>query len=166
MIDLLGPLGHGFEIEPKSRNLLLVAGGIGIAPLVALAEKGIANGLGITLLLGAPTQAQLYPPHLLPLEVKLVVATEDGSAGRRGVVTDLLVDIVADADQIFACGPLSMYETMASQGMLVGKSVQVSMEVRMGCGFGGCYGCAIETNSGMRLVCQDGPVFDLKDIIW
>jgi len=166
MIDLLGPLGSGFEIGAKSRNLLLVAGGIGIAPLVALAEKGIANGLGITLLLGAPTQAQLYPPRLLPPEVKLVVATEDGSAGRRGVVTDLLVDIAADADQIFACGPLSMYEAMAGLEWLKGKSVQVSMEVRMGCGFGGCYGCAIETNSGMRLVCQDGPVFDLKDIIW
>ena len=163
-IDLLGPLGHGFEVH--SHKLLLVAGGMGIAPLVALAEKGIANGLGIALLLGAPTQAHLCPPYLLPPEVKLVVATEDGSAGRRGVVTDLLVDVAADADQIFACGPLSMYEAMAGLEWLKGKSVQVSMEVRMGCGFGGCYGCAIETNVGMRLVCQDGPVFNLKDIIW
>jgi len=166
MIDLLGPMGHGFEIGAKTRNLLLVAGGIGIAPLVALAENGIANGLGVTLLLGAPTQAQLYPTRLLPPEAKLVVATEDGSAGRRGVVTDLLVDIAADADQIFACGPLSMYEAMAGLEWLNGKSVQVSMEVRMGCGFGGCYGCALETRAGIRLVCQDGPVFDLKDIIW
>ncbi len=166
VIDLLGPLGHGFEIGPKSRNLLLVAGGIGIAPLVALAEKGIADGFGITLLLGAPTQAQFYPPHLLPPEVKLMVATEDGSAGKGGVVTDLLADIAAEADQIFACGPLSMYEAMASQGMLEGKWVQVSMEVRMGCGRGGCYGCALETRAGMRLVCQDGPVFELKEILW
>lgn len=166
MIDLLGPLGHGFEIGPKSRNLLLIAGGIGIAPLVALAEKGIAKGFGITLLLGAPTQSQLYPAPLLPPEVKLVVATEDGSAGRRGVVTDLLVDTAAEADQIFACGPISMYRTMASEKILKGKSVQVSMEVRMGCGRGGCYGCALETRAGMRLVCQDGPVFDLKEIIW
>jgi dihydroorotate dehydrogenase electron transfer subunit len=164
MIDLLGPLGHGFEIH--SHRLLLVAGGMGIAPLAFLAEKSTADGRDVTVISGAPTQAQLYPPHLLPPEVKLVVATEDGSAGRGGVVTDLLFDTAADADQIFACGPLSMYEAMAGLEWLKGKSVQVSMEVRMGCGFGGCYGCAIETNSGMRLVCQDGPVFDLKDIIW
>ena len=166
MIDLLGPLGHGFEIGPESRNLLLVAGGMGIAPLVALAEKGIPNRFGITLLLGAPTQAQLYPPHLLPPEAKLVVATEDGSAGRKGVVTDLLVDVAAEADQIFACGPISMYRSLVSEETVKGKSVQVSMEVRMGCGRGGCYGCALETRVGMKLVCQDGPVFELKDIVW
>lgn len=163
MLDLLGPLGHGFEIS--SRSLLLLAGGIGIAPLVALAEKGIADGAQITLVLGAPKKAQLYPPHLLPAEAKLVVATEDGSVGRKGMVTDLLADLAPEADQIFACGPASMYRAIAA--LIKGeKSVQVSMEVRMGCGFGGCYGCAIETKKGVKLVCQDGPVFDLKDIIW
>ena len=164
MLDLLGPLGHGFEVH--SHKLLLVAGGIGIAPLVALAEKGIADGAQISLVLGAPKKAQLYPPHLLPAEAKLVVATEDGSVGRKGMVTDLLAELAPEADQIFACGPVSMYRSMASRGILDGKSVQVSMEVRMGCGFGGCYGCAIETKKGVKLVCQDGPVFDLKDIIW
>ncbi|MBE0415931.1 MAG: dihydroorotate dehydrogenase electron transfer subunit [Dehalococcoidia bacterium] len=163
VIDLLGPLGRSFEIN--SRNLLLVAGGIGIAPLVALAEKGIAEGADVTLLLGAPTQAQLYPAHLLPPQVKLWVATEDGSAGKKGLVTDLLPGYADWADQIFACGPISMYEAMAA--LIKGeKSVQVSMEARMGCGFGGCYGCAIETRSGVTLVCKDGPVFELGDIIW
>ena len=163
MLDLLGPLGHGFEIS--SRALLLLAGGIGIAPLVALAEKGIADGAQVTLVLGAPKKAQLYPPHLLPAEAKLVVATEDGSVGRKGMVTDLLAELAPEADQIFACGPVSMYRAIAA--LIKGeKSVQVSMEVRMGCGFGGCYGCGIETKKGVKLVCQDGPVFDLKDIIW
>lgn len=169
MIDLLGPLGQGFEIGPQSRNLLLVAGGIGIAPLVALAERGMANGCRVALLLGAPAQAQLYPGHLLPSGVKLLVATEDGSAGRRGPVTDLLADLVPEADQVFACGPTSMYKSLWSlrrRKWAKKKSVQVSMEVRMGCGFGGCYGCAIETKRGLKLVCQDGPVFDLNDVIW
>lgn len=163
IIDLLGPLGNGFEI--KSRDLLLVAGGIGIAPLVALAERGLAEGSQVTLLLGVPTKAQLYPSHLLPAEVKPFSSTEDGSAGRKGLVTDLLADFAAEAGQIFACGPLSMYNVMASQDALQGKSVQVSMEVRMGCGFGACYGCALETKRGLRLVCKDGPIFELGELL-
>lgn len=165
MIDLLGPLGHGFEIRAK--NLLLVAGGIGIAPLVALADRGLEVGAQVALLLGAPAAEQVYPSHLLPPQVKLRVATEDGSIGKRGPVTELLSDFDGGADQIFACGPVPMYEAMAAMaGKLGQKSVQVSMEARMGCGFGGCYGCAIETRSGLRLVCQDGPIFELNDVIW
>jgi len=163
IIDLLGPLGNGFEI--KSRDLLLVAGGIGIAPLVALAERGLAEGSQVTLLLGVPTKAQLYPSHLLPAEVKPFSSTEDGSAGRKGLVTDLLADFAAEAGQIFACGPLSMYNVMARQDALQGKSVQVSMEVRMGCGFGACYGCALETKRGLKLVCKDGPIFELGELL-
>ena len=163
IIDILGPLGNGFEI--KSRDLLLVAGGIGIAPLVALAERGLAEGSQVTLLLGAPTKTQLYPSHLLPVEVKPFSSTEDGSAGRKGLVTDLLADFAAEAGQIFACGPISMYNVMARQGALQGKSVQVSMEVRMGCGFGACYGCALETKRGLRLVCKDGPIFELGELL-
>jgi dihydroorotate dehydrogenase electron transfer subunit len=165
-IDLLGPLGHGFALSAESRDLLLVAGGIGIAPLVALAERGIAQGAQVTLLLGAPTQVQLYPSHLLPPEIKIVVATEDGSVGNRGMVTELLAGPADGADQIFACGPISMYKAMASHDLLRGRSVQVSMEARMGCGFGGCYGCALETKSGLRLVCKDGPVFELSELLW
>jgi len=166
MLDLLGPLGHGFEIS--SRALLLLAGGIGISPLTFLAEKGLADNRSVALILGAPTASQLYPSHLLLPEVKLVVATEDGSAGRRGMVTDLLAELAPEADQIFACGPLAMYKAIAPiiKGEKGEKSVQVSMEVRMGCGFGACYGCAIETKAGMRFVCRDGPVFELKDVIW
>lgn len=163
-IDLLGPLGHGFRVQ--SRHLLLVAGGIGIAPLVALAENELAKGAHVTLILGAPTQDQLYPAHLLPLEIDLLVATEDGSAGQKGMATDLLANFTGKADQVFACGPVAMYEVMSSQASIKGKSVQVSMEARMGCGFGVCLGCAIETRQGMKLVCQDGPVFELEDIIW
>ena len=77
-----------------------------------------------------------------------------------------MANFTGKADQVFACGPVAMYEVMSSQTSIKGKSVQVSMEARMGCGFGVCLGCAIETRQGMKLVCQDGPVFELEDIIW
>ena len=165
-LDLLGPLGNGFSIHPGSHNLLLVAGGIGIAPLVFLAQQALSQGQAVTLLLGASTAPQLYPEHLLPPEVKLVTATEDGTAGKKGMITDLLPDFTGWADQIFACGPISMYQTMTKQNFVTTKPVQVSLEVRMGCGLGVCYGCTVKTKSGLKQVCQDGPIFDLDDILW
>ena len=144
-IDLLGPLGNSFSIHPASHNLLLVAGGIGIAPLCFLAQKALNQGCSVRLLLGASTASQLYPKHLLPAEAELIIATEDGTAGRKGMVTDHLPDFAGWADQIFACGPTSMYHDMAtrSQQLLKGKPVQISLEVRMGCGRGVCYGCTV-----------------------
>jgi len=163
VIDLLGPLGNGFKVH--SRKLLLVAGGMGIAPLVYLAQRGAEAGAQLALLLGAPIADGVYPSHLLPPQVKLQVATEDGSLGSRGTVIELLSDFDYRASQIFACGPIAMYEAMAA--LIKGqKSVQVSMEARMGCGFGGCYGCTIRTKKGPKLVCRDGPVFQLKEIFW
>ena len=164
-LDLLGALGNGYSISPSSHNLLLVGGGIGIAPLVFLAQQALNRGCSVTLLLGAPTANQLYPQYLLP-EVKLITTTEDGTAGKRGLITDLLPDFTGGADQIFACGPGSMYQTMAGQKLLKTKPVQVSLEVRMGCGLGVCYGCTVKTKSGLKQVCKDGPIFDLDDILW
>ena len=165
-LDLLGPLGNGYSIHPSSHNLLLVAGGIGIAPLVFLAQQALSQGCSVTLLLGAQTATQLYPKNLLPQNVKLITATEDGTAGKRGLITDLLPDFIGWADQVFVCGPTSMYQTMADQRhLLKTKSVQVSLEVRMGCGLGVCYGCTVKTKSGLKQVCKDGPIFDLGDIL-
>lgn len=165
IIDLFGPLGNSFTPSTEARDLLLVAGGMGIAPLVFLAERGLEAGAGVTLLLGAQTAEQVYPKHSLPPGIKLQVATEDGSIGNRGTVIELLSDFDYGSRQIFACGPVAMYQTLAN--LIKGqKSIQISMETRMGCGFGGCYGCAIETRSGLRLVCKDGPIFELNDIVW
>jgi dihydroorotate dehydrogenase electron transfer subunit len=165
-LDLLGPLGNGFSIHPGSHNLLLVAGGIGIAPLVFLAQQASSQGQAVELLLGASTAPQLYPEHLLPPKVKLVTATEDGTAGKKGMITDLLPDFIGGADQIFACGPLPMYQTMARMLELRNKPVQVSLEMRMGCGLGVCYGCTVQTKNGLKQVCKDGPVFNLDAILW
>ncbi len=162
-LDLLGPLGNGFSISPNSKNLLLVAGGIGIAPLRFLAEEAAKQGKEVTLLYGTASAAQLYP-HLP--EVKLVIATEDGSKGEKGMITDLLPDFIKEADQTFACGPLAMYKTMAKMSKLKNKPIQISLEVRMGCGLGVCYGCTVKTRKGLKQVCQDGPVFELNDVSW
>ncbi|MFH1662652.1 MAG: dihydroorotate dehydrogenase electron transfer subunit [Chloroflexota bacterium] len=173
-IDILGPLGNGFSILPASRNLLLVGGGIGIAPLPFLAQRAISVGCKVTLLQGASGEwrseneenpSQLYPKNFLPAEMKFRTITTD-KLGLNDMVTDLLPEYINRADQIFACGPSPMYRTMAKMPELKGKSVQVSLEVRMGCGFGLCYGCTIKTKTGLKQICKDGPVFELEEILW
>ncbi len=166
IVDIFGPLGNGYTIYPDSKNLLLVAGGIGIAPLCFLTQEAERQKQPVRLLLGAPTRNQLYPKHLLPSGIKLVTATEDGTAGNRGMITDLLPDSILEADQVFACGPVSMYQTIAnlSQHYPKLKSAQISLEIMMGCGVGVCYGCTIKTKNGLKQVCKDGPVFDLSDL--
>jgi len=164
-LDLLGPLGNGYVIHSSARNLLLLAGGIGIAPLCFLSQKTVNQGHSVKLLLGASTASQLYPGHLLPPETELVTTTEDGTAGKKGMITDFLPDFIDWADQVFACGPTRMYRTMAFQNLKT-KPVQISLEVRMGCGLGTCYGCTLKTKSGLKQVCTDGPVFDLDDVLW
>jgi len=165
-IELLGPMGNGFYIKPASKKLLLMAGGIGIAPLYFLAQKAVSRGYSVTLLLGARTESQLYPKNLLPAGIKLVTATEDGTAGETGRVSELLPEFIGWADQIFACGPLPMYKTMVRMPELKIKSVQISLEMRMACGLGVCYGCTVKTKNGLQQVCKDGPVFELGEICW
>ena len=165
-IDLLGPLGNGFFIHPKAHNLLLIAGGMGIAPLYFLAQEAANQGHSVTLLLGAQTEAQLCPGCLLPAVSSCITATEDGSAGRKGMITECLPEFISQADQIFACGPTPMYRTLTNEPLLKGRQVQISLEVRMACGLGVCYGCSVKTKNGLRQVCQDGPVFQLDEIVW
>lgn len=164
VIDIFGPLGRGFTVHPDSTKLLLVAGGVGIAPLVYLAERALADGCSVRLVLGAETASQIYPRNLVPQDAEPFIATADGSMGEKGLVTDLLPRFIDWADQIFACGPIPMYRTMAA--MELAKPVQVLLEQMMGCGFGACFGCRIETRQGMKFVCKDGPVFELREVIW
>jgi dihydroorotate dehydrogenase electron transfer subunit len=179
-IDILGSLGKGFSIESGARNLLLVAGGIGIAPLVFLMHHASSQHQ-ITLIHGASTAVQLYPFSSagkkrsklppLPKRVQFVPVTEDGSMGKKGMTTDILPDFLDWADQVYACGPADMYKAMAKMSLRAKQSnlklrkCQVSLEVRMGCGFGACYSCTINTKKGLKQVCRDGPVFELDDII-
>ncbi len=168
-ISIFGPLGNSFTIAPASRHLLLVAGGVGIAPLGFLAERALAEGRAVTALVGARTSGQLYPELLLPSGAEVVLATEDGTAGEKGLVTGLLPAYADKAGQVFACGPADMYRDMYTRRQelgLTGNQVQVSLEMGMACGRGVCYGCTIRTVHGPRQVCQHGPVFSLDDVLW
>jgi dihydroorotate dehydrogenase electron transfer subunit len=177
IIEMLGPLGNGFSINPGSQNLLLIAGGIGIAPLFFLAMQARERGYSVRLLRGASgefktsgekNKPQHYPEELFPQGIELETITSS-PYGKTGMVLELLSPKVVDwADQIFACGPTPMYRAMAAQKqqLLAAKSVQVSLEMRMGCGLGTCYGCTLRTKHGLKQVCKDGPVFELDDIFW
>jgi dihydroorotate dehydrogenase electron transfer subunit len=166
MLDLLGPLGNGFLIQPASKKLLLAAGGMGVAPLAFLAQKALEKGKLVKLLLGARDKSCLYPQELLPDGIETVVTTDDGSQGIKGKVTDILPEHVDWADQIYACGPLAMYQSIARQTKKWRDKnpIQVSLEVRIGCGIGACFSCGIKTKKGMKQVCRDGPVFRLDEV--
>lgn len=163
---LWGPLGRGFSVRPGAQNLLLVAGGMGVAPLVWLADESVAKGKNVTFVIGARDASMLPPSSLLPPQVELMVATDDGSAGRKGTASEVFEECLPWADQVFACGPHAMYESMASvvRRLRDRTPVQVLLETPMACGMGLCYGCAVETRRGVRQVCHDGPRFDLRDI--
>lgn len=167
-VDILGPAGNGFSIEPGSRRLLLAAGGIGIAPLCFLAQEALKKDLSVRILAGARTARQLCPPQLIPSGCEIMTVTEDGTAGEKGLVTGLLEKNADWAEQVFICGPAPMFKAIASQFQpsLKRIPVQVSLEVRMGCGTGICYACSIKTTGGMKQVCRDGPVFDMEEVVW
>jgi dihydroorotate dehydrogenase electron transfer subunit len=194
-IDLLGPLGRPFEVDPRSRHLLLVAGGLGMAGVRFLADEAIRDGRQVTLLFGAASARDVYPSSLLPDEVEYVIATDDGSVGRRGFVTELVPEYEAWADQAFACGPAGMLATLARlatgrrERLGVAKLgrkrgagrqdplgspaarrksfLQVSMEQNMGCAVGACLGCVVMGVGGTpQRVCREGPVFAAEEINW
>jgi dihydroorotate dehydrogenase electron transfer subunit len=194
-VDMLGPLGRPFEMDPRTRHVLLIAGGLGIAGVRSLADEAIRDGRQVTLLFGGATARDVYPSSLLPDEVEYVVATDDGSVGHHGFVTELLADYEAWADQAFACGPLPMLRAVAGLaatrrrrlGVAAlgrkrggGKSVpagsaqarrkaglQVSMEQNMGCAVGACLGCVVmDTKGAPQRVCREGPVFASDELEW
>lgn len=121
----------------------------------------------MTLILGGRSEAQIYPPQLLPPAVEVVVTTEDGSLGERGRVTAPFERLLPWCDQAFACGPDPMFEALyrVARDSGLRKPVQGLLEARMACGFGICYSCAVfPRRGGVKLVCSDGPMFDLRDL--
>jgi len=151
-----GPLGHGFQLE--GRRLLLVAGGCGAAPLAFLAREAVAEGCEVTVALGAATREQfVLVDRVSDLGVRLLVVTEDGSAGEQGTVTDLTRELLAEgwADALYGCGPEGMLVALEELGRRHRIATQLSWEAYMRCGVGLCGSC----ERGGRLVCWDGPVF-------
>jgi len=178
-IEILGPLGNRFELRPGMKTAVLMAGGIGIAPLVFLAENLRANappeGLKMILYIGARDSASLLAiDRMKNFGAEVRVSTDDGSAGYRGPVTDLfrkdLASFDASKTEVFVCGHNPMLKRVSEMIEHQPFPCQVLMEERMACGMGACLGCTIEvrTPSGVeyRQVCADGPVFDLRSIVW
>lgn len=170
VIDVLGPLGNSFAVHPTATNLLMVAGGVGAAPVFMLAEAAIRQGKSVTYLLGAMNADGLLETTEMPGEIEYVVATDDGSCGHHGFVTDLVPEYLQWADQVFACGPEPMFRSLRAQVLKhrIGRrpDVQVSIERTMACGLGACLGCVVETKSGMVPSCTEGPVYDMDRLVW
>jgi dihydroorotate dehydrogenase electron transfer subunit len=166
VVDVLGPLGRPFSIQRQTARLLLVGGGVGIVPLVALAEEALQRNVAVTLLAGFRTGAKAFPANLLAPEVEYVVTTDDGSYGRKGFVTGLVSEYASWADQVGACGPVPMLRALAQLHLGSRLSIEIAMEEHMGCAMGVCLGCVVPTRRGYQRVCRDGPVFNLADMVW
>ncbi|MDB4349629.1 dihydroorotate dehydrogenase electron transfer subunit [Omnitrophica bacterium] len=175
-LDVIGPLGNGFSTDYRLQTSdfrLLVGGGIAIAPLLALAEtlskEARSNSIAI---IGAGTKSHILCVNdFKRLGLKVEVATEDGSKGRKGLATDLLKKRLQTSDfrlktLVYACGPKAMLKEVSRIAQKRGIPCEVSLEEKMGCGTGTCLGCAIKTVVGFKLVCKDGPVFNAGDILW
>jgi dihydroorotate dehydrogenase electron transfer subunit len=164
-IDILGPLGKGFRI--KDTKALLVSGGHGIAPLYGLAEELSKKGIEIEFIAGVKNAEHLTCVEKLEnLGIKVHIATEDGSAGTKGYVTDLLKSRIFKEVTIYSCGPKPMLKAVALLAAKANVEAQVSVDEYMACGIGACKGCAILTTEGYKLVCKDGPVFDSQIVEW
>jgi dihydroorotate dehydrogenase electron transfer subunit len=183
-LDLLGPLGNGFKIPDKIKAAFIVAGGMGIAPLRGLIYHLVESQIGeIYVFMGARSSPELlFQDTFREMKVSLQVSTEDGSAGHKGLVTEIFSQFLESYqleeknDKIcFACGPLPMLEALACITSRYQFPCQVSLESRMACGIGACLGCVIklrnQDHSGKDTerygrVCLEGPVFDIQEIEW
>jgi dihydroorotate dehydrogenase electron transfer subunit len=177
-VDLIGPLGQGFEVPTAARRLLLVADAAYLPVLLPLARqkpsetrfsgKNLASS-SVALLLSAPTAAELYPIQLLPTALEVHAVTTDGSAGHGGSALDLFPDLVRWADCVCIAGEPETYPALANiiREVRVGPGphfAQALVVPPMACGVGACQGCAVPVAHGTRLACTDGPVFDLLEL--
>ena len=191
-LDIIGPLGNGFILNAirYPLNAILIAGGMGIAPLVALAERlaysveriAYSKNKKIYVLIGAKTKSRiLCEQDFKKLGVKVLIATEDGSKGHKGLATDLVKDLLSTKRYplnatLYACGPNAMLKEVANIARLKKIPCQVSLEEYMACGVGVCLGCPVKVRAKgqgssvkgyeYKMVCKDGPVFNSEEIMW
>lgn len=169
-IDVLGPLGNGFDIEALGSAPVLIGGGIGVPPMLMTAKECAKNGASVRTIAGARDRAHV----ILEADFSIfrpIICTDDGSYGRHGFVTDALKELLPSATGIAACGPKPMLRAVAQLAKSAGLPCQVSMEERMGCGIGACLVCACELkdkdgSTKYGHVCKDGPVFQAEEVLW
>jgi dihydroorotate dehydrogenase electron transfer subunit len=176
-VACLGPLGHPFDPVTPPGEAWLVAGGVGLAPFLTLAEALRARGAATTLFYGARRAAELYYVGAFEhLGVRTVLSTEDGSGGVKGLITApldaALSALPAGRDvRLYVCGPTPMMRAVARLAAAYGRPCEVSLEQVMGCGLGGCYSCVVLAKDALGTPhhtrsCLEGPVFDATRIVW
>ncbi|MFH1336407.1 MAG: dihydroorotate dehydrogenase electron transfer subunit [Candidatus Zixiibacteriota bacterium] len=174
-LDILGPIGNNFTLPSKNKEIMLVAGGMGIAPLwfllTHLKDKGF-DPSRITFLYGAKTKGELLClDKFKKIKVRLILTTDDGSKGKRGLVTDSFLQEIKRRNQdhsnltVYSCGPEMMLAKMSELAKEFELPCQISLETHMACGVGACWGCAVKSSDGTyRRACADGPVFDAREV--
>lgn len=166
-MDLVGPLGRGWTLPEGVTHALLVAGGLGAAPLGMLVEQLAEKGVAPVVAQGAPTADRLVArTHFEGHARRVDVATDDGSAGEHGFVTAVTQRLFASErfDVVYVCGPEAMQRIVAEQARSAGVPCQLSLERLMACGIGACLSCVVTTRDGLRRACVDGPVFDAEEV--
>ncbi len=170
LIDVLGPLGHGFEVLESDKKAIVVGGGIGVPPMLETAK---AYGENATAIIGfRSANAVILEDDFKANKNDVRLATDDGTKGTKGFVTQLLKERLEEgkADIIYACGPMPMLKGVVALANEYGVRCQVSLEERMGCGVGACLVCACKTNKdgkeGYSHVCKDGPVFESGQVVF
>jgi len=162
-MDLLAGLGNGYDVNACDQHPLVIGGGVGIPPLYGLAKALLAAGKQPAVILGFNKMEEIFLVDAFKaLGAPVLLATADGSEGIKGFVTDIME--ADDPRYVFACGPLPMLKAVYKKSGC--PSGQYSLEERMGCGFGACMGCTIETRFGPKRVCKDGPIFRKEELPW
>lgn len=162
-INLVYPLGNGFNIEGE--NPLLVGGGVGIAPLLYLAKNFHAKGIKPKVLLGFRSQEQVIDLKEYEKYADVYISTQDGSVGSKGLVTENEI-FTQSYDTIYTCGPTPMMKAISDYSLKNNIKCYASLENKMACGIGACLCCVQNTTEGHKCTCTEGPVFNVKDIIW
>jgi len=161
-LDVLTGLGNGFDTGKAGDRPLLIGGGLGASPMFALAKALCAEGKKPTVLLGfGSADYAVLVDEFQSMGAEVLIATEDGSLGRQGFVTAYMPEL--DYSFFYTCGPEPMYHAINAIAKTQGE---ISLEARMGCGFGACVGCTVETKKGKKRVCKDGPVMERSELIW
>jgi dihydroorotate dehydrogenase electron transfer subunit len=174
VLPLIAPLGNGFTLVDGDKKALVIGGGIGVAPLYPLLLELAKRGVETEILLGAQTgERMLALDRLVKLDMPVHLYTDNGTMGKKGYPSDNLAEMLAggDVDRVYCCGPMPLMRNVARICEAAGVPCQVSLEERMGCGFGICVGCVIDHKAAdgtisKKRVCYDGPVFDGREVIW
>lgn len=163
-LDILVGLGNGFSIPENIKHPLILGGGIGAAPLLQLGYDLMRNGIKPQVVIGYNTAKDSFgiEKELQEMGIPTYIATVDGSEGTKGFVTDVITEKNLVFDYFYACGPMPMLKAISN----LPTEGELSLECRMGCGFGACMCCTLETRQGAKRICKEGPVFKKSELIW